>query len=64
MLNPHLVIKLNSQSNTILNCSNIGEVKYCSVPVSHFTNKRTDYYYIYHTKNDILFLISFKNCFP
>ena len=51
---PHLAnnIKLNSQSNATLNCSNIGEVKTCSVPIDHFTNKKTDYYYTYHDNHE------------
>ena len=41
-------IKLNPDSPTELNCSMADDIQTCTVPLSHFLNKDSGYYYTYH----------------
>ena len=41
-------IKLNPESDTELECLDKGIVKTCIVPIEHFNNKKSDFYYTYH----------------
>ena len=44
-------IKLNPDSKSYLNCTNIDRIKSCVVPLSHFNGKNDSYYYTYHTNH-------------
>ena len=41
-------IKLKPESESRLDCSITGGVKTCIIPLSHFNNTKSDYYYTYH----------------
>ena len=52
-------IKLNTDKNK-LDCEDIGNVKKCQVPLSHFEGKQNGYYFIHHLNNDYKYVINFE----
>ena len=44
-------IKLNPDSSDNLNCENLLGMKKCFIPLNHFLDKETGYYYTYHSNH-------------
>ena len=53
-------IKLNPDSDTSLNCKKSIKYMECSIPKSHFDNKKNGYYNIYHKNHLNEFAISYE----